>query len=182
MKRIKNKYQLLLKLIIIFFVSIFLNGCFALSFVGGGTGLLKSFVFSENSKKDINTAIHCLFSKYPQYIPPDKYENSMIHMWPDLSTPDSRRFNADTVQFHFYIKTESGREILFWTRFRGLEEEWLSKAPELALIGYKEKKGLQTNSDFGIFRPIWADKNVKLFQKEILPKIEYLLKHPTECK
>ena len=152
---------------------------------GGHTGQLKSFAYTNYSKKEVNHAIQCLFKKHTDLVPPLKYKSSMIHYYRDLYTPESRAMNADTVQFHFYIKTENGNEVLFWLGFSYYDiiKEWEDKPSELVLIGYRENEnGMKTQKDFGIFKPIRFDKKIKLFEKEILPKIKYFLEHPEECK
>jgi hypothetical protein len=97
----------------------------------------------------------------------------VIHYYSDLSYPESRRVNADTVQFHFYVKTNEGDKILYWTGFAGLEEEWLRKSTELALVGYKKNGGrMNIHEDFKNERAIKKDPYIKLFETEILPKIK----------
>ena len=139
----------------------------------GGTGKLKLYTYEEYSKKELNNAIQCFYKKHPQYIPPQKYKNTMIHYYSDLSDPESRRVNADTVQVHFYVKTNEGDEILYWTVFTGLQKEWMSKSTKLALVGYKKKsEKLLIYEDFKNERVIKKDINIKIFESEILPKIK----------
>jgi hypothetical protein len=169
---------------------IFLSSCgiiagiFMNKFVGG-TGKLKLYTYSEYTKKEFNDAVQCVYKNYSQYIPPEKYKNTMIHFYSNLSSPESRRFNADTVQFHFYVKTITGDEILFWTAFVGLEENWNTLkyeygiSCELGLRGYeKNEEGLLIHEDFKNEKAIKKDPYIKLFETEILPKIQGYLVNP----
>ncbi len=158
---------------LLFFLST-MNSCLliqAQKMTGNNTGQLKSYNYNYQ-KKEVNAAMQNLFNKYPQYKPASKYQNDMIHNYPDLSSPESREINADTVQFHFYLKTQKGEDILFWTRFDGIQKNWETKPCELALKGYDNGDRLYTKKNFGFFKPTWADRKIKLFEKEILPKIQ----------
>lgn len=132
---------------------------------------LKYYAFSE-SKIEVNNVIQLFFSKYSQNKPPNKYQRLMIHNYPDLSTDASRSWNSDTIQFNFYVKQKGGEDIVFWTKFVGGTKEWNTSHCELSLKGYYLKDEWKTISDFGFFRPIWADKKIKLFEKEILLKLQ----------
>lgn len=170
---------------LIVILPLLLNSCFLtiLPF-SGGTGKLKLYTYDEHTKKEFNEAVQCVYKKYPKYTPPVKYKNTMIHYYSNLGSPESRRVNADTVQFHFYVKTNEGDEILFWTGFVGLAENWntlkyeYGASCELALIGYKKNDGiLVIHEKFKNQRAIKKDINIKIFESEILPKIqEYLTK------
>lgn len=178
-KRLPMRSRNLKGVSLIVILPLLLNSCFLtiLPF-SGGTGKLKLYTYEDYSKKELNNAIQCFYKKHPQYIPPEKYKNTMIHYYSDLSDPESRRVNADTVQFHFYVKTNEGDEILYWTRLSGLQENWISKPSELALKGYKKNsEKLLIHEDFKNERVIKKDINIKIFESEILPKLqEYLTK------
>jgi len=147
----------------------------------GTTGKLKSYTYKKYSKRDVNKAITCLYQKYPEYKAPEKYKPLMIHFFSNLNTPESRKFNADTVQFHFYIKTSSGDEVFYWTAFPGLGDDWKGKPSELGLRGYKLNEGkLLLQKDLKK-KQIRKDKYIALFETEIYSKINKFLSEE-KCK
>lgn len=179
-----------LKVFYVCYFLIFSTSCLIFHLVGG-TGRLKTYTYKGYAKKEINAAIQCLFLKYPQYKPPIKYRNTMIHYYSDLSTPESKSINADSVQFHFYINGDTTGEVLYWTAFTGCEKEWTNKSPELLaygyvneldLIGYKKNDGRMNIQEDFKKKTINSDIYVKQFELIILSKIKYFLENPTKCK
>ena len=161
-------------------VLINLTGCFLFQLnrmVGSGTGQLTSYKYNY-SMKEVNFAIKNMFKKHPEYIPDSRFKNSMIHYYMDLSTPESRAINADSIQFHFYLKSTSGEDILYWTRFTysDVKTDWTNIPCELSLRGFEKNfKGMNTEKDFGTFKSVRNTEEFKLFEKEILPKIQQAL-------
>lgn len=174
---------------LVFLLMPLISGCgfFAGTFVGG-TGKLNAYSFEKHTKKEFYQAIQCMYKSYPQFYPPSTINpHSLIHHYQDLSSPESKRINADSVQFHFYLKT-STNELLYWTSFIGLEENWkvtkyeYGVACELALIGFKlDNSGWKTFENFKNKKRIKNDPCIKLFESEILSKIIYFLEHPSDC-
>ena len=181
-----RKFLLYFKLLVVLFCIIIFNGCTSIRILwGNGSGSLKTYQYSQYSKKEVNNAIQCFYKAYNKYIPPEKYKTSMIHYYPDLKSTASQKANADTVQFHFYVINENKENILYWTSFVGpAENEWLKKPTELALVGYEMNSKQIMDKDYGLFKFKFKsrDKNIKLFETEILPKIRYYLEHPEECE
>jgi len=146
--------------------------CFMGSFTNNGIELLKVYEYNGKSKKDVNNAVKYLFIKYSEYIPTKNYEQSMIHNYMDLSSIESRAWNADSVNFHFVLKNEEGKEIFYWTRFGGLQDNWLNDSCFLVLKSYQiEKKEVIIKKDMDFKNDIY----IKLFEKEILTKVQYFL-------
>ncbi len=130
-----------------------------------------SFYKFACSKREINFAIKKVLTKYTEFIPPDKYKKYLIHNYPDLTTPESRAWNADSIQFHFYFKTKQGNEYLYWVRFIGHQKNWNINACTLVLEEYFDGKETITKSKFNFFKPLKMDSGIIVFEKEILEKI-----------
>jgi hypothetical protein len=99
-----------------------------------------------------------------------------------LDSPESYRYNNDTVQFHFYLKITDEEEILYWTSFGHLEENWTGAPSKLCLLGYAQGIQLMTRNDFKSGKQVKENGYIRLFELEVLPKIVYFLKHPVESK
>ncbi len=171
----------------------------------------------------------------PQYKPDTVlYKYSLMHFGFDNSTEEGRTWNADSVNFHFYIQTNQNKLFFWLTGGRGETsyDEWNQKYITQSITlryytiinlkekgiwqkyvknvkdrenydnwikhpeNYPEPPNIEMDSifltprksiddrDYGIFKFKLKskDKNIKLFEAEILPKIRYYLEHPEECK
>jgi hypothetical protein len=137
---------------------------FSYRFVGKGSPVVKTYDFIGVSKLDLNNQIQSLYVKRPE-IKPDsvKFKYSMIHNYINLDTPDSRKWNSDTVNFHFVLTNLDSVKVFFWTRFVGLQEDWNNKDCKLIL---KEYEILDENP-----KRINQSKVLKMFEEQILSKL-----------
>lgn len=160
---------------LIFCLLLTCSGCCIrlLFFTGGGDKIIKSYALKTNTKNETNNAIKCLFINHNEYKVPDSVKpHLLIHNYSDLSTLKSQEWNADSINFHFYVKKEN-KEYLFWTRFRGLADNWDVTQYEYGTACIISIKGITELNNHEYKKRV----AIKLFETEILPKIqEYLTK------
>lgn len=137
---------------------------FSYRFVGKGSPVVKTYNFIGVSKLDLNNQIQSLYEKTPEIMPDSvKFKYSMIHNYNNLNTPESRKWNSDTVNFHFILKNTDSVKVFYWSRFVGLQEDWNAK---YCMIILKEYKVLDENP-----KRINQSKALKMFEEQILTKL-----------
>ncbi len=151
--------------------------------IGVGQSAIKGYKFPNHTKNEIRQSIECLFKNHSIFKVPNTIDsNFLIHKYSSPGTPEFNRWNADSVNFHFFIVSEKD-SFLLWTRFSGLMDNWDESETEfghtgvLVIYGVSiNKSGWKQKGD-SEFKRSDRRKSIKLFETEILPKInEYLVK------
>lgn len=168
---------------------IFLTGCGAiivglLMQPGAGYSAIKDYEFPNHTKNEIRQSIVCVFKNSPEYKVPITIDaNFLIHEYSSPGTPEHNRWNADSVNFHFFIVSETD-SFLLWTRFSGLMDNWNEAETNYGITGVIDIMGVSINKLKWMkkgdtkFKRSDRKKSVKLFETEILPKINEYLTNP----
>ena len=151
-------------------------------YISNGSAVIKTYSFVKNTKEEVNIAIKYLFENNRKYITPIEFNT--VHNYSDLSTKEARKWNSDSVNFYFSINYQ-GKDIIYWTRFVGLEDNWnvinyeYGIACELSLKAIYIDNEIVLNKDSNGKKELENLLFVELFESEILTKIkDYLVEYP----
>lgn len=140
---------------------------------GGNKNITRTQV--KYSKKEIYNAYRIMVAQFPEYIVPEDMKK-----WTNLhyNTKDEYTMKygmaSDSVNLLFYIPKD---DIIIRIKFSGCNENWQGKPSEIALFCSYSKYGM--NNDISSEGKRFVKK---LFKKEILPKLETILKEEKRKK
>jgi hypothetical protein len=144
--------------------------------IGVGQESVKEYKFDFCSKHQIYKSIKLMLSNNPQYnLPLNLDSNLLIHKYSSPGSELHKRWNADSVNFHFTVISEQDT-FLLWTRFSGLMNNWEVPSAKIVIYGVSINNSEWKQQGDKDFKRLERRRAINLFELEILPKInEYLI-------